>query len=37
MDSESKINAMASVYIDKLGFKVCSTNVGAQKIDNDIV
>lgn len=33
----SKVNTMTSVYISKLSFKVCYTNVRTQKIDSSIL
>ena len=33
INSGNEVNAIAPAYIAKLGLKVCSTNVGAQKID----
>ena len=36
IDFGSKVNAMILAYVAKLGLKVCSTNVGAQKIDNSL-
>lgn len=33
IDSDSKVNAMTSTYVAKLGLNVCQTNIGAQKID----
>lgn len=36
IDSGSKVNIMTSIYVSKLGFKVCYTNVKAQKIDSSI-
>lgn len=33
----SKVNTMMPVYISKLGFRVCHTNVRTQKIDNSIL
>ena len=33
LNSGSKVNAMSSAYIKKLGFKARKTNVKAQKID----
>lgn len=34
IDSDSKVNIMTLDYTDKLGLKVYSTNVEAQKINN---
>ena len=34
IDSGSKVNAIISAYISKLGFRICQTNVKAQKIDS---
>ena len=34
IDSGSKVNAITLGYALKLGLKICSTNGGAQKIDN---
>lgn len=36
INSESKVNVMTLASISKLGLKVYSTNVGAQKIDSSI-
>lgn len=33
LDSGSDVNAMTLAFASKLGLKVCSTNVEAQKID----
>ena len=33
LDSGSEVNAMTPALASKLGLKVCSTNIGAQKID----
>lgn len=33
MDSSSKINIMQPSFARKLGFCICNTNVGTQKID----
>lgn len=32
----SEVNSIIPAYVSKLGFRVCQTNVGAQKIDNCI-
>lgn len=37
IDLESKVNTMTPVYTSKLGFKVCLTNVKAQKVDGSIL
>ena len=37
LDSSGKINAMTPAFVSKLGLKVCSTDVGAQKIDGFIL
>ena len=33
LDSRSKPNAMSQAFAKQLGFKICKTNVGPQKID----
>ena len=37
INSGSKVNTMTSAYVAKLGLKVCSTNIGAQKIDGSLL
>ena len=37
IDLGSKVNAMTPAYIAKLDFKICPTNVEAQKIDSSLV
>ena len=37
INSDSEVNAMTPAYVSKLGFNVCHTNVGAQKIDGSIL
>ena len=34
LDSGSKVNAMSQTFAQQLGFKICKTNVGVQKIDS---
>ncbi len=33
LDSRSEVNVMSQAFAHQLGFKICKTNVGAQKID----
>lgn len=33
----NEVNAMTPAFVSKLGLKVCSTHVGAQKIDGSIL
>ncbi len=33
LNSRSKVNAMCQAFAQKLGLKICKTNIGVQKID----
>ncbi len=33
LDSGSEVNAMSQAFVQQLGFKICKTNIGAQKIN----